>query len=94
MTFQPVISEIATVATSLLSKVDLRRHPHAGATGVTGSLFLGSLPHTLYIVSCFSYAAGNSSNSSNYSTIGGAFQTVISNFNSPQVSTFHCHVPS
>ena len=48
MTLQSVISEIAEVATSLLFKADLGRHPHAGATGVTGSLFLGSLPHTLH----------------------------------------------
>ena len=39
MTLQPVISEIAKVATSLLIKADLGCHPHAGATGVTGSLF-------------------------------------------------------
>ena len=40
MTLQPVISEIANVATSLLFKADLGRHSLAGATGVTGSLFL------------------------------------------------------
>ena len=38
MTLQPVMSEIAKVATSLSFKADLgRHHPHAGATGVTGS---------------------------------------------------------
>ena len=37
MTLQPVISEIAEVATSLLFKAVLGGHPHAGATGVTGS---------------------------------------------------------
>ena len=37
MTLQPVISEIAEVATSLLFKAVLGGHPHAGASGVTGS---------------------------------------------------------
>ena len=36
MSFQPVISEIAKVATSLLFKADLgRHHLHAGTAGVT-----------------------------------------------------------
>ena len=37
LTLQPVISEIADVATSLLFKAVLGCQPHAGATGVTGS---------------------------------------------------------
>ena len=48
--------------------------------------------HIHYIISCFSYAAGNSSNSSNYSTIAGAFPTVISNCTSeyfPLPCTIH-----
>ena len=89
MTVQLVKSEIAEMATSLLFKADLGCHPHAGATGGTGSLFFVSLFHIHYTVSCFSYAAEN-----NCSRIGSALQTVISNCNSPHVSTFHCPIPS
>ena len=47
MPLQAVISEIANVDTSLLFKVDLGRHPHAGGTELQVAIFLGSLPHTL-----------------------------------------------
>ena len=39
MTLQPVMSEIAKVATSPLFKTDLGHHSHAGATGGTCSKF-------------------------------------------------------